>query len=95
MNGRRLILVNRDTKLSRSIWTMGDTSKTRAHYIGGHGPSPPRRRSAFSITSPFPPFFVVPVALSPLDAYLAFRRGNESRDFSAAPGPHEGNILHE
>ena len=34
----RFILVNKNTSLSRRIWSMGETSKgTSAHHIGGHG----------------------------------------------------------
>jgi hypothetical protein len=37
VNEGRLILMNKDTKLSRLIWSLGHTSKTAAHCIGGHG----------------------------------------------------------
>jgi len=37
----RFILVNKDTCLSRRIWSMGETSKgSSEHHIGGHGTSP-------------------------------------------------------
>ena len=32
------VLVNHNTKLSRNVWSMGETSKEKAkHCIGGHG----------------------------------------------------------
>lgn len=32
------ILVNKDTRLSRRVWSMGETSKGgQEHHIGGHG----------------------------------------------------------
>jgi hypothetical protein len=34
----RLILVNKNTALSRQVWTMGHTNKGhKEHHIGGHG----------------------------------------------------------
>jgi len=34
------VLVNHNTKLSRNVWSMGETSKENAkHCIGGHGSS--------------------------------------------------------
>jgi hypothetical protein len=37
---KRMILVNKDTRLSRRVWSMGETSKGgQQHHIGGHGTS--------------------------------------------------------
>ena len=36
----KIILVNKNTRLSRRVWSMGETSKGgQEHHIGGHGMS--------------------------------------------------------
>jgi hypothetical protein len=38
INNYQVILVNKNTCLSRRVWSMGETSKgTKEHHIGGHG----------------------------------------------------------
>jgi hypothetical protein len=41
LNEKRLVLINHNTKLSRGVWSMGETTKaTNEHCIGGHGMRP-------------------------------------------------------
>jgi hypothetical protein len=47
-----IVLVNKNTSLSRAIWVMGETSKSnKRHQIGGHGTLSPTKLQSPLLTS--------------------------------------------